>query len=576
MDMKCIKTIWVLSVFCLVGCTGNQEIRTRMNDIKEIGNSRPLGALAMLDSLNEDAGDWDRHTRNLFDLLQIRLNDKAYIEHKSDKDIKRVVKYFDKYGSDDEKQEAYYYAGSVYRDLQDTPRALENFLKSADYGEGADMVLLRNAYSQLHLLYYSVQDYNNALLMARNEINTAKKLDILDAASLLHESTSLSHLRDVDGTIKSLKYVLKFLSNRADYENHAKELSTLLYHLSYWGVESEAEECYEIVRQYIYPYYDNDMVIAIGQYYEMKNECDSAIFYYKKVYTNQHVLTEAYDASRLLLHLYNKKGDSEKANEYAEMFALYSDSLNLGERQQMAANVNNQYKYYKDYEEEQILKEERERYLKMLWTCIACTVLISLLAYSFYERRKAKHYREIVEKTRELDNAKEENTRLQQEIRGQEEELERAKAQQERNRLELLNVKAELAQSDIELRNAQAMLEEKQALSKHLIQMVNRKQFEGSAKQIVERIRDAAEGRYNMRTEDWQGLGSAVEELYPGISERILAHSGGHISEMQLRICHLMCIGLSNPQIQALTNTPRATIWRWAKKYEWILTLNEV
>ncbi|MBR4921953.1 MAG: hypothetical protein IKZ62_11670, partial [Prevotella sp.] len=51
----------------------------------------------------------------------------------SDLMIKKLMSYFEDKGSLNEKQEVFYYAGSVYRDLQDTPRALEYFLKSLDY-----------------------------------------------------------------------------------------------------------------------------------------------------------------------------------------------------------------------------------------------------------------------------------------------------------------------------------------------------------------------------------------------------------------------------------------------------------
>ncbi len=37
----------------------------------------------------------------------------------------------------------------------------------------------------------------------------------------------------------------------------------------------------------------------------------------------------------------------------------------------------------------------------------------------------------------------------------------------------------------------------------------------------------------------------------------------------------LMRAGLSKPQIQNMTNLSRVTIWRWVKKYDWVMTLDD-
>ena len=117
-------------------------------------------------------------------MLHIRLNDKADNMPSSDLMIKRLVGYFEDKGSIFEKQEVAYYAGSVYRDLQDTPRSLEFFLKSIEYantGNGCDSIMLRNAYSNLAYLYYKVQNYNDALIMAQKELEISKqtKTDVI-------------------------------------------------------------------------------------------------------------------------------------------------------------------------------------------------------------------------------------------------------------------------------------------------------------------------------------------------------------------------------------------------------------
>jgi len=51
-----------------------------------------------------------------------------------------------------------------------------------------------------------------------------------------------------------------------------------------------------------------------------------------------------------------------------------------------------------------------------------------------------------------------------------------------------------------------------------------------------------------------------------------LAHHLGKFTEQQQQVCYLMRIGLTNSQIHNMTNLSRATVWRWVKKYNWVIT----
>ena len=76
----------------------------KMEHIKMVGNDHPKQALAMLDSLEQEARRGSVYAQKKYDLLHIRLSDKANILPKSDAKIKELVEYFGKKGSDQEKQ----------------------------------------------------------------------------------------------------------------------------------------------------------------------------------------------------------------------------------------------------------------------------------------------------------------------------------------------------------------------------------------------------------------------------------------------------------------------------------------
>lgn len=96
--------------------------------------------------------------------------------------------------------------------------------------------------------------------------------------------------------------------------------------------------------------------------------------------------------------------------------------------------------------------------------------------------------------------------------------------------------------------------------------------MEENAQDVISDIRKSAIGRKNMTILDWKRLYHAVDELYPHFKSELL-NELGHFTEQQMQVCYLIRIGLSNPQIQNITNLSRATVWRWVKKYEWILSL---
>ena len=134
--MKSLKLLFYF-VFVVIfsGCESDDDLITKMEQIKEAGNSNPYKALRMADSLIIQVRNESEYIQMKYDLLRLRLNDKADNLPSSDLIAKRVVDYFEENGSDLERQEADYYAGSVYRDLHDTPRALEYFYKSVDVAD---------------------------------------------------------------------------------------------------------------------------------------------------------------------------------------------------------------------------------------------------------------------------------------------------------------------------------------------------------------------------------------------------------------------------------------------------------
>lgn len=541
-------------MICLVllaitaSCGNNKEDIKKLERIKAIGDNNPTLAIKMLDSVSINMQSTSKRIRMKCELLNIRLHDKAFIPATSDTKIMQIVDYFNSHGSNKEKQEALYYAGSVYRDLDDTPRALRYFLEAktlCEPGNTYDTLMLRNTLSNLNCLYYQVQDYHNALNMAKEERTVAKQLNVLDATTILHEATSLFKLHKRQCAKAKFQEAFYTISHSKP-QYYPQEIYSLLYHFSTLRMNTEADECYRLITEKgIKPDFA-DAKLTLSEYFIRKNNTDSATHYLLSVMNTPGNHEGKYDASKDLVRLYNRLGNKELAAHYAEIFIKECNTLNLGERQLKAATVNNKYKYYRNESRENELKEEKETFKNTtLIVALGAFVLIGL-GYIIHVRKKNRQLKKIVRLSTEMKELSDSEEQLRREIAAKEEELE-----------EYTNM----------LKEKEQRITEKMNQNKALIDMLHKSEIEEKADDIIRHVRQAALGKTSMTPSKWKQLYQAVDRLYPTYMDDI-ARELGDFNEHQMQIFYLIRIGLNKSQIRNLTGLSRATIWRWTSRLE--------
>ncbi len=264
------QLITVFTLFLIaIACKDFNSVECELEEIKKVGDREPFVALAQYDSLQGQIGSASEYIRNKYALLGLRLRDKALLLHTSDSCIRRLVPYFEKKGTVREKQEVYYYAGSVYRDLKDTPRSLEYFLLSTEFtqNDNIDSLMLRNSYSQLHNLYLSVQDYSNALLAAEKECDISSRLGILDDVSRMHLANAHFRLNNEKIAYKLMGEVLQIEASAEENRNFGV-LSDLLYSYSYLKDKEKAEICFNLLSDY--EPLSSANYLSLAKYYELR------------------------------------------------------------------------------------------------------------------------------------------------------------------------------------------------------------------------------------------------------------------------------------------------------------------
>ncbi len=621
------QLITVFTLFLIaIACKDFNSVECELEEIKKIGDREPFVALAQYDSLQGQIGSASEYIRNKYALLGLRLRDKALLLHTSESCIRRLVPYFEKKGTVREKQEVYYYAGSVYRDLKDTPRSLEYFLLSTEFAQNdnIDSLMLRNSYSQLHNLYLSVQDYSNALLAAEKECDISSRLGILDDVSRMHLANAHFRLNNEKIAYKLMGEVLQIEASAEENRNFGV-LSDLLYSYSYLKDKEKAGICFNLLSDY--EPLSSANYLSLAKYYILVGESDSCVQCFKHVLSSDD-LEAKYDASNQLFQYYMGKGDKEQALHYAALFNDISAELNLGKRQELAATVNNQYKYYRDKQEEEKIKKER-RFLAIIARAagILC-IIITVISIALFYYQKYKRARRLLgianslkitnqlkrEKEQELFNeeklvnaitenivtTKEEKERIENELtkttkritelteslkearlecdakmnalKEKEEELQQNKQTLHNKINDITIIDLQLQRSEQELREKTILLEEKLKQNESLFRMLHLSDLHGNASVVIDSIKKAADGKEILSEGTWKQFITAVDNLYPHYHNDVIDKLGTLKTE-QLRVCYLLKAGLSNTQIQNLiTDASRATIWRWIRRYNTLLS----
>ena len=148
------KTVLFFCLLTLIACKGKDD-ELLLNSIEQawqLCETSLKDAGARAEALRDSVRQSSEYTRQKYDLLTIRLRDKLDIVPSSPDSAKQTLSYFEGRKNAVDKERAYYYLGSAYRDLKDYPRAVSLFLKAADVAEqskDADTLIWQNALSQL-------------------------------------------------------------------------------------------------------------------------------------------------------------------------------------------------------------------------------------------------------------------------------------------------------------------------------------------------------------------------------------------------------------------------------------------
>ena len=407
-----LQIVIITVLFLLVSCGGNRVVDSKMasaDSLMDVCQDSAQTALTMLDSLKAQKPDMSKAQQMHYDLIYAKAMNKSFVDFTTDSVMKRVVAYYDRHGSVNERMLAYYLLGCVYRDLQDAPASLDNYYKAVELADttsaSCDYALLARIHGAMGDLYnvkssplmmikeaklaakyaWMAKDTLAAVVAYRNQVGGYYNLGNSD--SVLSISLNAHHFCRKNGMVTEMYHglnaIIDVYINRKDYKRAD-------YYIQMMRQNSNSFITPNLVRR------GNELLYYnIGRYYCGIGKVDEGIGYFRKILTADHITFNQKEAAYRGLHIaYQLKGIPDSISKYAQLFVNANDSSYRHSTVESMYNIQSMYDY--QHYQQRALKAQTENQLLWLSMALGVVVLIFVAVVVFLYIRKQMKRRKAV------------------------------------------------------------------------------------------------------------------------------------------------------------------------------------
>lgn len=568
-----IVCLWAVCV--LIGCTGN-GYTPALQAIDSLMNDSPDSALSMLKGMALEVPGWSKAQRMRYYLLTMKAQNKAYVDFTSDSLAKDVVEYYDNHGTANDRLLAHYLLGCVYRDLGESPHAVDCFLDAAASADttarDCDYYTLSSVYSQMAdqyrmqlLLSYEIDarwKASHYAGLAKDTLHMIYDMDLASGAYIL--------LNKVDSGEIVQKQVID-LYNKYGYMQKALQASTVLMYL-YVDIPEKLSIAKELIDKFEteYSLFDKEgnlpptkrqFFYYKGRYYDQMNQLDSAEYYYRKIYHPKMFHSTKDAMYRGLLSVFQKRHNADSIAKYALLFCEANDSSIAKIDQELTAKMSASYNYNRFQKLAQDNEKRANKNRMILIIIVGLVIIIALILWNLYQSEKHKKQREleilksdyasatdeynknlhtlklleethkstISEMLKELTHTQDENISFRQQLEDQIAQYE--------------TTKEELENENESLKEKIAKLQKEEVISKYIDKS---KRFKDTA--IVDRFMLIAESPLMMPEDDeWEELVNTTSDYYPELIRDMDKLQG--ISIQEIRLCILVAMSIRESDV---------------------------
>lgn len=549
---------FLAGISILLSCQSAKSYPEAMQQAERCIVQYPDSALIYLSSLDSAISSEPEETRMYYELLTIKAKDKLYITHTSDSLIKEVVRFYESYGDADKQMEAYYYLGSVYRDMKDAPRAITAFQQAVEAGKNSRRYdILGHIYEQTGTLFAYQSLYEDAMKAYKTSYSyyQSQKDEVGIVYALRNQARMYESLGKLDSTENYYRAsYLKALETKDQEVIHSitEEFGNIYLNL---GKLDSAKTFFSRI-----PKKEDDAIYlyGLGSICQTIGKSDSARFYYQEVLRegkkeqNMYVKSSAYKALALLEA---GKGDYQAAYNYAQQSLALKDSIRKITRTEAIGKIHALYNYrIIEKENLQLIMENEQKRSQNRLLILGLLTIVGVAAFAIHYLRKHKsialaqekrltqlkeeQYRNSLACIRENEKKIAELETLLQQTEVQKDTLQKQLIFSEKELLEVSNRKIQMAQNE-----------------KDLLEIALRKS------KIYQLFHQAVQyGDISLITEEeWKTLRRMIDTTYPYFTGRLYALCP-QISEQELSICYLVKIRIPVKGIAQLLNRTTSAI----------------
>lgn len=552
------KVIYLLLILLiLASCAGNRkydDLMQRADSIMDVDDDSATVAIRMLDGIKPQLPEFSQSQKMRYELLRHKAMNKACITFTSDSVMKEVVDYYDHHGSANERMLANYVLGCVYRDMHETPMALEYYNKATEQADttaaDCDYGTLYRVYSQMGFLFskqylpyqlldafgkavkyaYLAKDTLNAIINYQNRENAYSYLGNKDSviAINLHAATMFKQIGN------NYAAAIAFGCNYNYYVEKEDTLNALKTFKAYFSTGYEGNSEYEDSKAYV--------LCQKGTYYMFTAQLDSA---YNNLQQSLR-LCKSYSikaaTTKALAQYYAKVNQPAMAMKYALQSSEYNDSDLIGARKTQLQQVQAMYDYSRNQEIAKNAEQKAERSTRMNYMIVlSCLMLFLLLSYIYRKQIAIKKKKIAVSKLLYEDSL-----------------LKLKRLQDERAKL--------VAENDNKL--AQVIMEKENTISKLKAEITHiQERYSLSSVSDADLIlKDSSiykkikfievHPKEKMCEEDWKELADTIEKVVPNFIP-VLKNK---LNDKDYQICLLVRLGFSTSLVARLLELSDAAI----------------
>ena len=547
--------ITVVCIAVVAGCADNSRLRDDIDRAGRLADTRPDSAIALLDSLSPAINQADKATRMRYDLMLIKSRDKAYIEHRNDSMIAPVVEYFTDHTDPDLTPLALYYAGRVYSDLGDAPRALDYYQQAVN-AIGDDTIkhygLYKICHSQIAELFMHQHLFNYAL-------NSAIKAVDLSSPETLHWDYEMIaciyyEIGTIDSSLTYYKraYDSALKNNPAGISRVKQQMASFFYHC---GEYSKADSILSTLMTN-YPADLKNQVYSTKASNTIKIEGYEAAFpYLKWLADSGNIYGQTYGNGELanyysyIAEKYDAAEKYDSAAMHLRSYIKLQDSINKITQIEAVEKVKGMYDYSIREKDNKILRTEnrlrRELNVALAFILAAVVFIGWILFRDSNRKRMMLRYKNIALKPI-LDDTRKSTKEYQQEMQ--------AKVDSLTKQLDVIDsVKATateltIKKSEILLSDSILTVEERAQQHIRLLE-----------KPVISYLKNGlTKGESLNTTKALAELEKCVNDIYPEFKHKLISICGVNITEYNVSL--LLKSGFSPSEISKLLSKSNETI----------------